>query len=234
MPIAQLLSGAAELTANELLQFDSDYQTYLAPLAEKSLAITLLPVDLTVVLFFTAERIDISVPVNAPDTKTTTYKNDTSDANADDIACDCHLTLQISALSELRDTNQLTKLIKQDKLDIVGDLRVAQHLSALINGINLDLTEILTVKLGDVPAHTIMGVTHQIQSYLRYVHEHAQITLGEALIEEKKWVASPLAIANYCDEVTDTRYWCDRIAARIQRLERQQAQATHDDVGSEK
>lgn len=218
MPLKQLLSGVAELSANELLQWDSDYQIHLAPLAGRSLAITLLPLNITIHLYFSDTRIDIGLPegISSPASE--------SDDNAEPSGCDCHLTIHISALSELRNANQLTRLIKEDKLDIEGDLAVAQHLSALANNLDIDLTEILTHKIGDVPAHTLMGTANSIKEYVAYVKQHAEITLGEALIEEKKLVASPLALAHFSDEVTDTRYWCDRLTARIQRLEQAQQQ----------
>jgi ubiquinone biosynthesis protein UbiJ len=212
MPIKQLLSGVAEFSANEVLQLDSEYQTYLQPLSGKSLALTLLPIKQTIKLQFTDSRIDILLPI----------ENVSDSANESDSGSDCHLTIQLSALSQLRDTNQLTTLIKQDKLDIQGDLGVAQHLSALINGLDLDITEILTNKFGDVPAHSIMGTVSAVTNYAKYVKQHLDITLGEALIEEKQLVASPLALANFSDEVTDTRYWCDRLAARLAILEKKQ------------
>jgi ubiquinone biosynthesis protein UbiJ len=212
MPIKQLLSGVAEFSANEVLQLDSEYQTYLQPLSGKSLALTLLPIKQTIKLQFTDSRIDILLPI----------ENVSDSANESDSGSDCHLTIQLSALSQLRDTNQLTTLIKKDKLDIQGDLGVAQHLSALINGLDLDITEILTNKFGDVPAHSIMGTVSAVTNYAKYVKQHLDITLGEALIEEKQLVASPLALANFSDEVTDTRYWCDRLAARLAILEKKQ------------
>lgn len=211
MPLKQLLSGVAEFGANEVLQLDSEYQTYLTPLADKSLAITLLPFAQTIQLQFTASRIDILLPAEP--------LAELIGDKANELNCDCHLTIQISAISQLRDTNQLTTLIKQDKLDIQGDLGVAQHLSALMNGLDLDLTEILTNKIGDVPAHSIMGTVSAVSKYAKYAKQHFDITLGEALIEEKRLVASPLALANFSDEVTETRYWCDRLSARLAILE---------------
>ncbi|MDG1815251.1 MAG: SCP2 sterol-binding domain-containing protein [Glaciecola sp.] len=216
MPFKQFISGIAEFGANEVLQLDDEHQTYLQPLSGKSLALTLLPIEQTIQLQFTDSRIDIILPTESD-------RGLNSDTDLDnDLKSDCHLTIQLSAIAQLRDSNQLTTLIKQDKLDIKGDLSVAQHLSALVNGLDLDLTEILTNKIGDVPAHTIMGTASSVINYAKYVKQHLDITLGEALIEEKQLVASPLALANFSDEVTDTRYWCDRLAARLAILEKQQ------------
>ena len=218
MPFKQFISGLAEFGANEVLQLDDEHQTYLQPLSGKSLALTLLPIEQTIQLQFTDSRIDIILP-----TESDSGLNKDSDTELDnDLKSDCHLTIQLSAIAQLRDSNQLTTLIKQDKLDIKGDLSVAQNLSALVNGLDLDLTEILTNKIGDVPAHTIMGTASSVINYTKYVKQHLDITLGEALIEEKQLVASPLALANFSDEVTDTRYWCDRLAARLAILEKQQ------------
>ena len=218
MPLKQFISGVAEFSANEVLQLDSEYQTYLQPLSGKSLALTLLPIEQTIQLQFTDSRIDILLPNNRADD----VGSEIGSEIGSEVDSDCHLTIQLSALSQLRDTNQLTTLIKQDKLDIKGDLSVAQHLSALVNGLDLDLTEILTNKIGDVPAHSIMGTASAVVNYVKYVKQHFDITLGEALIEEKQLVASPLALANFSDEVTDTRYWCDRLAARLAILEKKQ------------
>ena len=125
MPFKQFISGIAEFGANEVLQLDDEHQTYLQPLSGKSLALTLLPIEQTIQLQFTDSRIDIILPTESD-------RGLNSDTDLDnDLKSDCHLTIQLSAIAQLRDSNQLTTLIKQDKLDIKGDLNVEQHSSRL-------------------------------------------------------------------------------------------------------
>jgi ubiquinone biosynthesis protein UbiJ len=52
---------------------------------------------------------------------------------------DCTINTSIKTLQELKAKQQLTELIKQDKLDLTGDIKVAQQFASLAENLNIDL-----------------------------------------------------------------------------------------------
>ncbi len=69
---------------------------------------------------------------------------------------DCYLSLNLSALPELREQSNITKLIKQDKLILEGDIQLAQKFAQLMTDCKPDLEEWLSRVTGDVVAHTLV------------------------------------------------------------------------------
>ncbi|MEZ9856699.1 SCP2 domain-containing protein, partial [Vibrio breoganii] len=68
---------------------------------------------------------------------------------------DCYLSLNLSVLPELREQSNITKLIKQDKLILEGDIQLAQKFAQLMTDCKPDLEEWLSRVTGDVVAHTL-------------------------------------------------------------------------------
>jgi len=99
-----------------------------------------------------------------------------------------------------------------------------QNLSGLLSALDLDLEKILTTYLGHTPAQYTLAFAEKAKTMGEYWLDQAQVTLAEALVEEKKLVASSMRIALYCEDVTQVRYQADRVEARIALLEKQAAQ----------
>lgn len=72
---------------------------------------------------------------------------------------DCYLSLNLSVLPELRDQANITRLIKQDKLELEGDIQLAQKFSQLMTDCKPDIEEWLSRVTGDVVAHTLVQGT---------------------------------------------------------------------------
>lgn len=210
MSLRQLAAALLEQGSNTLLQLDPEHQHWLSPLAGQSLQLVLTPIQWPLVLYFSEQQIDIALPAE----------------QLPEDAVDCSVIVAVSALDQIRDTNNLTKLIKADKLDLQGDLRVLQNLSSLLNGLNVDLAIVLERYLGVQPAHAVIALGEKAKALGDYWLDQAQVTLSEALIEEKKLVASALDIALFCDDVTATKYQADRLDARLAILEQQRATKT--------
>lgn len=208
MPLRQLAAAFLEQGSNTLLKLDPEHLHLLKPLTGQSLQLVITPIQWPLVLYFSATQIDISLP---------------EQQLAED-AVDCTVVVALSALDQIRDTNNLTKLIKADKLDLQGDLKVLQNLSALLSELDLDLEKILTTYLGHTPAQYTLAFAEKAKTMGEYWFDQVQVTVAEALVEEKKLVASAMRIALYCEDVTQVRYQLDRVEARIALLEKQAAQ----------
>ena len=120
MPAAQLFCEVLEQGLNKLLALDPDSQTALQKLKGKRLIIALqeLPFEILVV---GSQQIDVLC--------LTSEEEQTDEKIVE--GADCYLKTSLWCLPELKDTSQLTQLIKQDKLVLDGDIQVAQAFSQL-------------------------------------------------------------------------------------------------------
>ncbi|MCV5224257.1 SCP2 sterol-binding domain-containing protein, partial [Escherichia coli] len=77
----------------------------------------------------------------------------------------CYLSLNLSVLPELRDQANITRLIKQDKLELEGDIQLAQKFSQLMTDCKPDIEEWLSRVTGDVVAHTLVQGTKNVGGF---------------------------------------------------------------------
>ncbi|MBB1452022.1 SCP2 sterol-binding domain-containing protein [Pseudoalteromonas sp. SG43-1] len=68
---------------------------------------------------------------------------------------DCMISADIETLLALKNPAMLTQLIRQDKLDLQGDLNIAQTYSNAFSGIDIDWPEQLSKYIGDAPAQQL-------------------------------------------------------------------------------
>lgn len=196
MPAAQLVLSAVESAANRLLALDPNTQARISKLSAKQLAIKLLELDETVVMAF-SERIDLLKP------------------DSEQVAWDCKITLSIWSIKELQDPSRITQLIKQDKLDVEGDIQLAQDFSALIKQLDIDWEEHLSRYFGDVFAHQAVKTAKRAhQSALANIHKVMKV-VSEGALEEKKVAAPGIAVAHFAEQVHQTRADVERLQSRI-------------------
>ncbi|ASI89553.1 ubiquinone biosynthesis accessory factor UbiJ [Vibrio mediterranei] len=131
---------------------------------------------------------------------------------------DCYLSLNLSVLPELKEQANITKLIKQDKLQLEGDIQLAQKFSALLTDCKPDLEEWLSRVTGDVVAHTAVQGAKGLFSFFALQAAKHQDHFGQVLTEEWKIAPPPLAVAAFCDDVDEVRSQADRLSVRLERL----------------
>ncbi|WP_353497384.1 ubiquinone biosynthesis accessory factor UbiJ [Vibrio chaetopteri] len=131
---------------------------------------------------------------------------------------DCYLSLNLSVLPELKDQANITKLIKQDKLELEGDIQLAQKFSALLTDCKPDIEEWLSRVTGDVVAHTAVQGVKNLFGFIASQTSKHQDHFGQVLTEEWKIAPPPLAIAAFCDDVDDVRSQAERLNARLDAL----------------
>ncbi len=112
---------------------------------------------------------------------------------------DCYLSLNLSVLPELRDQANITRLIKQDKLELEGDIQLAQKFSQLMVDCKPDIEEWLSRVTGDVVAHTFVQGTKNVGGFFASQAEKHQRHLAQVVTEEWKLAPAPLEIAHFCD-----------------------------------
>jgi ubiquinone biosynthesis protein UbiJ len=123
--------------------------------------------------------------------------------------------VSLFALPELKKTSQLTKLIKQNKLDFYGDLAVVQKFSQLLSDIEFDFEETLSAYIGDAGAYTLIKQSKLLKAHAKQQHELLMNMLKDAALEEKPIAVRPIMVANFVDEVRQLKTDTERLEARI-------------------
>jgi len=216
MPFAQLMTSGIELAMNQLLKLDDDSQRRLKKLTGKSLQVTIreLPWPL---LFSFSEQIDVRA-VMPSDT----------DLDSTTAAADCLIELNLETLPKLKDNSQLTKLIQQKQLNLIGDIYVAQTFSALLKDLHIDWEEQLSGYTGDVVAHQTFTSMRALFDTAKTQIEQGAIELGERLTQNDSIAVKPSEMFEFSKNVSELRSDTERLSARLALLE----QAKKIDTGS--
>ncbi|CDU10924.1 SCP2 domain-containing protein [Vibrio sp. 1CM2L] len=128
---------------------------------------------------------------------------------------DCYLSLNLSVLPELREQSNITKLIKQDKLILEGDIQLAQKFAQLMTDCKPDLEEWLSRVTGDVVAHTLVQGVKNVGGFVAKQATKHQNHVAQVLTEEWKIAPAPLEVAHFCDQVDDVKSSAARLEAKL-------------------
>lgn len=204
MPTKQLFSSALEIPLNALLGLDEQSAKRLQPLQGKRLTVALKELPWPMTLAF-SERIDILMDQENQD-------------------ADCLISMQLSTLSELQDSSQITRLIQQGKLDLQGDIQIAQHFSNLVKELDIDWEEHLSHYVGDVAAYQMSTWLKQASSHIQQGIKRFEQRLFDAAVEEKRLTPHQLEVEQYLDNIHRLRSKTEKLDARIATLEARQKQ----------
>ena len=131
---------------------------------------------------------------------------------------DCTIHTSIKTLQELKAKQQLTELIKQDKLDLIGDIKVAQQFASLAENMDIDWQSELARHIGDVPTHKLMQLSKKAADKLRFAATQIQADAGEYIVHEKRLVVTRSQIEQFSQQVNQVSSQVDDIATRIETL----------------
>ncbi|HIF9547072.1 TPA: ubiquinone biosynthesis accessory factor UbiJ [Photobacterium damselae] len=197
MPIDVFVTGTVETALNQLLKEDADSGRRLNRLRGKVISVTFNELNKTLFFVF-SQQIDVLAAFEGE--------------------VDCQLALNLAVLPQLRQSSQLTQLIKADKLMLSGDIQLAQQFATLLGGLKPDVEEKLSHYTGDIVAHTLVSSVKGSAEQVKRILTRRQQQLAETLTEEWKVVPSPLEIAYFADQVDDVKSATARLEARLNRL----------------
>ncbi|CAH0524341.1 ubiquinone biosynthesis accessory factor UbiJ [Vibrio hippocampi] len=214
MPFEPLMTAVVETTLNTLIKEDDELVRRLSRLKGRVIQIHFRELNKCLTFVF-SQQIDVLSQYEAEP--------------------DCYLSLNLSVLPQLRDQANITKLIKQDQLQLEGDIQLAQAFSALLSDCRPDPEEWLSKLLGDVAAHTMVRGAKSTFDFVSTQMDKHQRHLGQVVTEEWKLAPSPLEIAAFCDDVDVTRGHSEQLSQRIEKLQEQitlaeleQSRSVHD------
>ena len=131
---------------------------------------------------------------------------------------DCTIETSIKTLQALKAEQQLTELIKQGKLDLTGDIKVAQQFASLAENLNIDWQSELANHIGDVPTHKLMQLSKKISNKIQFAAKQIQADASEYLVHEKRLVVTRSQIEEFNQQVNQVSQQVNDISSRINAL----------------
>ena len=194
---AQALSAVIETLFNQALVYNLNGTRSLIPLNEKTLTVKLAELGFPLNFSVNNEKIHITSGI---------------------VESDCTITSSIKTLLALKDQQKLTDLIKQDKLDIDGDIKIAQQFSALAESIDIDWQSELAKRIGDIPTYKIGQLNKSLAKKLSFALQQIQADASEWLVHEKNLMVTNSELSTFYSHVDHVTTQVEQVAQRIDHL----------------
>ncbi|EHI9301347.1 SCP2 domain-containing protein [Vibrio vulnificus] len=197
MPFEPLITAVIETSLNVLVKDNPDLEKRLLRLKGQVIQVHLQEVNKTLTFIF-SQQIDVLA----------NYEGQP----------DCYLSLKLAVLPDLKEQANITKLIKQDKLILEGDIQLAQKFAQLISDAKPDVEEWVSRVTGDVVAHSLAQGVKNVGGFVGCQAKKQQHHLAQVITEEWRLAPGPLEVAYFCDQVDDAKSDLARLEARLQKL----------------
>jgi ubiquinone biosynthesis protein UbiJ len=195
---ASLLAGL-EAVLNRYLRLDPDAMTRMAALQERSIAIELVPLQLTLYVVPGENGVQLRSQLDSgPDTV---------------------LRGTPLGLARLGLGSQNSKTLFSGSVTIEGDVETGQAFKAILDEMDIDWEEQLSRLTGDVIAHQFGNTARRAAGALREGRRTLERDIGEYLQEELRVLPTRVETENFCADVSRLGMDTDRLAARIRRLQ---------------
>jgi ubiquinone biosynthesis protein UbiJ len=194
---AQTLSAVLETLINQFLRYNLHGTRALKPLSEKTLTVKLAELPFPLSFSVSDEKIHVT----------------TNDEHNN-----CCLITSISTLIELKKEQQLTDLIKNDKLDIQGDLKVAQRFADIAQTLDIDWQSELAKRIGDIPTYKIGLLGRQLLNKLSFAAKQIPADASEWLVHEKRLIITAAELSYFSRDVEHTEQQAADLNHRIDQL----------------
>ncbi|MDP2561999.1 SCP2 domain-containing protein [Psychrobium sp. 1_MG-2023] len=191
MPFPTLISAVVETALNHLLTLDRTHHLRMQPLLGKTIAVTLAEYKQPLYFHFSSTKIDV--------------------LNRYEGKCDVELGLALNTLAALKNTPNISELIKQDQLVIQGDIKVLQQFADLVTELDIDWAELLSHYTGDLVAHRATLGVKKTLSGLHHKSLESKQQLAEYLSQEKRLVLGQLEFVHFSDQVSELEQRTERL-----------------------
>ena len=195
--LQQLVHSAIEPLLNSLLKNDASAQEKLAKLDNKSFAVLLTNLSIQVKLSVNNGNLHFSYNLEG---------------------ADCTVITSTDQLKQLSDASQLTKLIREEKLELEGDLAIAQGFSALLMDNNIDWQKALAKYVGDGMAYRIVEKVENLARLFNNKSTDANYTLSSLMTDELKVAPTAAEVADFSTQVDDISAQVDRLSSQLTQL----------------
>lgn len=210
---AQVITAAVEIAINKILSLDEDSHLLLQPLISKQCEIKLHELPFPLVFNFNAKGVEVNSVVGDMSDDIALERKQSTNHNR------CAISLSVFIINELKDTSNITRLIRENKLDFEGNLQIAQNMSGLFAGLNIDIEELLSTHIGDIAAHNTIQSAASFGRLIKHNHKLAMRALSDVILDKKPIGVRPIMVENYIQEVSELRDTAARLEARLAILE---------------
>ena len=109
-------------------------------------------------------------------------------------------------------------------VSVRGDAELGQSLRKILAELDLDWEELLSRHIGDTPARKAGNILRRLAGWAEDSLDLTRANAADYLTEEKRLLATGLAIERFDQSLDRTRADVDRLERRVQRLARELAQ----------
>lgn len=196
--LPQLICAAFEKALQKLLAMDPAAERLLSSVQGKQLAVKLTELPWRFVLSASEHQLLL---------------------NQHQEPADCEICTALATARQLSDPSQLTRLIKQDKLCIQGDLQVAQKFSQVLQQLDPDWQQELSVWLGDALAHKLATALTQVQQLLQHKLAQLQQQSVELLQDELQTSPSRAEYQQFQQNLTAVQTRLEQLSRQLKTLQ---------------
>ena len=199
MPLKPLVTGSIETAINALLWREKALKPGRQRLIGKVLRILLKEFSSPLVLVFSERQVDV--------------------LGAWEGEADCTVITRVSVLPQLRNRQQLTALIRNNDLEVQGDLQVVQNLVSLADLAEFDPAELLAPYTGDIAAEGVSKLLRGGAKFLQHGLARQQRYVAETLTEEWRLAPGALEVAWFAEETAAVERELAALTKRLEKLE---------------
>ena len=131
---------------------------------------------------------------------------------------DCTVNTSVKTLLELKKEQQITELIKQEKLDVQGDIKVAQLFANIAESLEIDWQSEIAKHIGDIPTYKLSQFGKNLAKKFNFATQQIQADASEWLVHEKRLVVTSSQEHDFSRQVSDIARQVDIISERIQKI----------------
>ena len=199
MPLKPLVTGSIETAINTLLWREKALKPARQRLIGKVLRIELKEFSSPLVLVFSERQVDV--------------------LGAWEGEADCTVITRVSVLPQLRNRQQLTALIRNNDLEVQGDLQVVQNLVSLADLAEFDPAELLAPYTGDIAAEGVSKFLRGGAKFVQHGLARQQRYVAETLTEEWRLAPGALEIAWFAEETMAVERELAALTKLLEKLE---------------
>lgn len=193
------MTGSIETAINALLWREKALKPARQRLIGKVLRIELKEFSSPLVLVFSERQVDV--------------------LGAWEGEADCTVITRLSVLPQLRNRQQLTALIRNNDLEVQGDLQVVQNLVSLADLAEFDPAELLAPYTGDIAAEGVSKLLRGGAKCLQHGLARQQRYVAETLTEEWRLAPGALEVAWFAEETAAVERELAALTKRLEKLE---------------
>ena len=193
----QALCSALELAINQALTLNIKGVDLLSTLEQKTITILLTELGFPLSFSISADRVLVT---------SLTERSD------------CTIKTSIKTLLALKKQQQITELIKQEKLDVQGDLKIAQQFAHIAESLEFDWQSELAKHIGDIPTYKLSQLGKNLAEKFNFATQQIQADASEWLVHEKRLLVTSSQLQSFSQQVTEISSQTNDIAERVQLL----------------